>query len=46
MMSTDSVTVTTLLSVEPGAAFRLFTDEVDLWWRGTGASSKFFSVLR
>jgi hypothetical protein len=31
--STDSVTVTTLLSVDPDTAFRFFTEEVDLWWR-------------
>lgn len=33
MKSTDAVTVTTLLGIDPGAAFRLFTEEVDLWWR-------------
>lgn len=33
MKSTDAVTVTTLLGVDPGGAFRLFTEEVDLWWR-------------
>jgi len=31
--SADSVTVTTTLSVDPGTAFRLFTEEVDHWWR-------------
>ncbi len=31
--ATDSVTVTTLVSVDPGTAFEVFTDEVDSWWR-------------
>jgi uncharacterized protein YndB with AHSA1/START domain len=33
MISRDSVTVTTLLSVDPDSAFRFFTEEVDSWWR-------------
>ena len=33
MKSTDNVTVTTILAVDPGDAFRFFTEEVDLWWR-------------
>jgi uncharacterized protein YndB with AHSA1/START domain len=33
MKTTDSVTVTTILDADPGTAFRVFTDEVDLWWR-------------
>ncbi|HLE71205.1 MAG TPA: SRPBCC domain-containing protein [Vicinamibacteria bacterium] len=33
MKATDSITVTTILSVDPGTAFRFFTDDVDLWWR-------------
>ena len=30
--ATDSVTVTTLVSVDSGTAFEVFTDEVDSWW--------------
>ena len=33
MKATDTVTVTTILSVDPGAAFRLFTDDVDAHYR-------------
>jgi uncharacterized protein YndB with AHSA1/START domain len=33
MKSRDSVSVTTLVDVDPGTAFRIFTDDVDLWWR-------------
>jgi uncharacterized protein YndB with AHSA1/START domain len=33
MKPTDSVTVTTLLDVDPRTAFQIFTDDVDLWWR-------------
>ncbi len=33
MKSTDAVTVSTLVAVDPDNAFRLFTEEVDLWWR-------------
>ncbi len=33
MTETDRVTVTTFVEVEPPAAFRIFTDEVDRWWR-------------
>ncbi|HJS74162.1 MAG TPA: SRPBCC domain-containing protein [Vicinamibacteria bacterium] len=33
MKPSDSVTVTTLVAVDPDTAFRIFTDEVDLWWR-------------
>jgi hypothetical protein len=33
MSRTDAVTVTTLVAVDPGTAFAVFTDEVDLWWR-------------
>jgi uncharacterized protein YndB with AHSA1/START domain len=31
--SDDQATVTVLVSVEPDIAFRLFTEEIDLWWR-------------
>jgi len=30
---TDSVTVTTVVALAPDAAFAVFTDEVDAWWR-------------
>lgn len=33
MRSTDSVTVTTVVALAPAAAFAVFTDEVDAWWR-------------
>ena len=29
----DVVTVTTVVAVEPDAAFRLFTEQVDAWWK-------------
>jgi hypothetical protein len=29
----DSVTVTTIVEADPASAFRLFTDEIDLWWK-------------
>ena len=29
----DAVTVSVLVRVEPTAAFRIFTEEIDLWWR-------------
>ena len=32
--NTDEVRVTTTVAVEPEAAFRLFTEDVDLWWKG------------
>ncbi|MEM7413408.1 MAG: SRPBCC domain-containing protein [Myxococcota bacterium] len=32
--STDAVEVSTTLAVAPDLAFRLFTEEVDLWWKG------------
>jgi hypothetical protein len=31
--STDAIVVTTLVAVDPGTAFAVFTDEIDLWWR-------------
>lgn len=33
MSTYDKVTVTTLVSVDPETAFRVFTEEVDEWWR-------------
>lgn len=29
----DQATVTVLVKLEPGEAFRLFTEEIDQWWR-------------
>jgi uncharacterized protein YndB with AHSA1/START domain len=29
----DSVTVTTLVAVDPATAFEVFTEEVDAWWK-------------
>ena len=40
MKSTDSVTVTTVVSVDPGAAFMVFTEEIDVWW-GRGPRYRF-----
>ena len=31
--SKDAVTVTTTVALDPDAAFRLFTDDVDTWWQ-------------
>jgi len=31
--ATDKVTVTVYVDVSPAAAFAVFTDEIDLWWR-------------
>lgn len=33
MTSTDCVTVTTVVAVDPERAFRVFTEEIDAWWR-------------
>jgi len=33
MISNDSVTVTTVVRADPGAAFRIFTEEIDTWWK-------------
>ena len=33
MSSTDSVKVTTLVDVDAPDAFRLFTEDVDVWWK-------------
>lgn len=32
-MPGDEATVSVLVRVEPGAAFRVFTEEIDQWWR-------------
>ena len=32
--STDEVRVTTTIGVDAASAFRLFTEDVDLWWKG------------
>lgn len=34
MIGPDSVRVTSRIDVDPATAFRLFTEEVDAWWRG------------
>jgi uncharacterized protein YndB with AHSA1/START domain len=31
--ATDGVTVTTVVRVDPVTAFRVFTDDIDRWWR-------------
>ncbi|MCG8587680.1 MAG: SRPBCC domain-containing protein [Proteobacteria bacterium] len=31
--STDSVSVTTVVAVDPETAFEVFTEEVDAWWK-------------
>ena len=33
MIANDSVTVTTVVRTDPNAAFRVFTDEIDSWWK-------------
>lgn len=33
MISDDTVTVTTVVSADPDAAFQIFTREIDLWWK-------------
>jgi uncharacterized protein YndB with AHSA1/START domain len=33
MTEPSSVTVTTVVAVDPATAFEVFTDEVDLWWK-------------
>jgi len=33
MTSTDRVIASTVVALEPAAAFRIFTDEIDRWWR-------------
>jgi uncharacterized protein YndB with AHSA1/START domain len=35
-MTTDRVTVSTLVTAEPDEAFAIFTTEVDAWWRRSG----------
>jgi len=32
MIENDSVRVTTVIAVEPAHAFKIFTEETDLWW--------------
>jgi uncharacterized protein YndB with AHSA1/START domain len=41
--ATDAVTVTTIVSVAPASAFRIFTEDVDRWWR---RGSRFRPALR
>lgn len=47
MSATDSVQVTTVVSVDPMTAFAVFTEEVDQWWklgprfRGAGGTLRF-----
>jgi hypothetical protein len=33
MTANDSVTVTTVVRTGPAEAFRIFTDEIDAWWK-------------
>jgi hypothetical protein len=33
MIANDRVTVTTVVRTDPATAFRLFTDEIDAWWK-------------
>ena len=33
MSATDAITVTTVVAIDPSAAFAIFTDDVDRWWR-------------
>ena len=33
MTTTDDVTVTTVVAVDPATAFEVFTNEIDAWWK-------------
>jgi uncharacterized protein YndB with AHSA1/START domain len=33
MIANESVTVTTVVRTDPATAFRLFTDEIESWWK-------------
>jgi hypothetical protein len=33
MIANDSVTVTAVVRTDPATAFRIFTDEIDAWWK-------------
>jgi uncharacterized protein YndB with AHSA1/START domain len=33
MSTTDAVTVTTVVAVDPATAFEVFTEEIDAWWK-------------
>jgi hypothetical protein len=33
MIANDSVTVTTVVRTDPAMAFRIFTEEIDSWWK-------------
>lgn len=33
MIRTDRISATTIVSVDPGVAFEIFTEEIDEWWR-------------
>ena len=33
MKATEVVRVTTVVAVDPAAAFAIFTDEIAMWWR-------------
>ena len=40
MIANNSATVTTVVRADPGTAFRIFTEEIDSWWkRGPGYRS-------
>jgi Activator of Hsp90 ATPase homolog 1-like protein len=35
VISNDSVTVSTVVDTDPDSAFRIFTEEIDVWWKRT-----------
>ena len=40
MRTTDSVTVTTVVQIDPATAFKVFTEETAVWWK-PGPQSRF-----
>jgi uncharacterized protein YndB with AHSA1/START domain len=40
MRTTDSVTVTTVVAIDPATAFKVFTEETAIWWK-PGPQSRF-----
>lgn len=44
MRTTDSITVTTVVAIDPATAFKVFTEETAVWWK-PGPQSRFGSDL-
>jgi uncharacterized protein YndB with AHSA1/START domain len=45
-MTTDSVTVTTLVRASPEEAFTVFTEQIDDWWRRDSQHRRGASIIR